>query len=80
MSPWQRAIAVGCAILLLWCTWMFRYDMQAVSPGGEGRAPMAYVLDRWTGTEHVLYTGGRKPLTEAKGFVDMLPLTPPSSK
>jgi hypothetical protein len=59
---WQRVILVAlAAAFLLTAAWLLRFDMQAIRPGGEGK-PVAYVLDRWTGTTYFLHPDGHREL------------------
>ncbi len=70
MNAWQKALAAGVVLVLLWATWMFRYDMQVGDAGGE-RPPIAYVLDRWTGATQVLLPGSRRTLHEPPNLIDL---------
>lgn len=56
----NKVIVSGCVVLLLWSTWLLRWDMQVGTPGGEGIMPPAYVLDRWTGAVHFIGTSVRR--------------------
>lgn len=62
----QERIAGALIVLLIWLTWMFRYDLQVEASGGEGSASSGYVLDRWTGTVHFVAPFARRELREAK--------------
>lgn len=59
-----RYLTIAFAITLLWASWMFRYDMKPATPGGQGAAPGAYVIDRWTGAAYILTPSGRRELRE----------------
>lgn len=59
-----KHIAAACGVILLWATWMFRYDMKTATPGGQGATPGAYVIDRWSGTAYILTPSGRRELRE----------------
>ena len=65
MNAWQKIVAGALVALFVLVTWMGRYDMQAIPAGGQGTGGMAYVLDRWTGTAHVLFPSSRRELKEA---------------
>ena len=62
MNAWQKIVAGALVAVFVLVAWMGRYEMQAISAGGQGTAGIAYVLDRWTGTAHVLYLTGRREL------------------
>lgn len=44
--------------IVLWVSWMFRYDLQ----GGHTK-PIAYVLDRWTGKVELIWRSEIIPTT-----------------
>ena len=50
-------VVVVCGVAAL-CSVMFRYEMVAVTPGGEGINGYAYRMDRWTG-EVEMMSGSR---------------------
>ena len=46
---WKVIVLVVVGGVAALCSVMFRYEMVAVTPGGEGVNGYAYRLDRWTG-------------------------------
>ena len=52
---WKVGVLVVGAVAVFALT--FRYEMVAVTPGGEGINGYAYRLDRWTGEAIVLFGG-----------------------
>ncbi len=61
MTPWQRIAVAAIGIAALLFAWLFRYEITVV-PAAENNGGWAYLLDRWTGAVHIVYTSGRREI------------------
>ncbi len=46
---WQAVVLIVAILLFGVISWLGRYEVVGVAPGGQGINGMAYRLDRWTG-------------------------------
>lgn len=61
MSAFQKLFVALLAAALVTAAWLWRFEVNAV--GRADGAPVAYVLDRWTGEVHMIYGASQRRLT-----------------
>lgn len=60
----KAELKVVAVVALFALAWLFRYDFQVVSAGGQGVAGAGYLLNRWTGTIYFVAPGFTRELKQ----------------
>jgi hypothetical protein len=56
----RRVAVIATALAAVLLVWLWRYDLHPVP--GYADSPVAYMLDRWTGTVYIVHPKGVRKL------------------